>query len=124
MQIWSPINACTDLGALTINNVDMHIGGCWNVLNPQVLWMPTDTRGANSVVSHASGRLPKPWHLDQSTYSLQIIIDGCNDWDGDPYDNPLEGLETNIEYLFQTIIIPPDDPLSSYDASSSAYSSS
>jgi len=119
MRMWAPICAqdtIDTIGSLTINNVLMHIDGAWNVLNPQVLWVPTDTRGANSVVSHASGRRKKPWHLDQSTYSLQLIIDGTKDWDGDPYTDPFEGLETNIEYLVQNVVLPPDEPLASYDA--------
>ena len=116
MRIWAPICAPTDLGALTINNVDMHIPGAWNVLNPQVLWVPTDTRGGNSVISHATGRLKKPWHIDQATYSLLLASDGVNDVDGDPYTDPFEGLEYNIEYLVQNVILPPDEPLASYDA--------
>ena len=118
---WIPAPICAQdtmatLGALTINGVLMHVDGAWNVLNPQVLWMPTDTRGGNSIISHSSGRRKKPWHLDQSSYSLRLVVDGVRDENGDPHLSVWEGIEYNVEYLYQNIIIPPDEPLASYDA--------
>lgn len=122
MSMWLPAPICAQatmdtLGALTINGVLMHKDGAWNVLNPQVLWVATDTRGGNSIVSHAEGRRKKPWHLDQSTYSLRLVVDGVYDENGNPHPNVWEGVEYNTEYLYQNIVIPPTEPTASWDAS-------
>lgn len=89
--------------------ISLHIDGCWNFLDPTMLWAPFGARGENVVIPSTPGRFPEPWRLDQSTYDLQIVIDGDNDWNGDPYSNPWEGLETNLEYLVDELIIPPAD---------------
>jgi hypothetical protein len=105
----APISACTTLGALTINGVDMHIDGAWNVLDPQQLWLPSAVRGANIVLDGVPGRRDYPWRNDESVYSLQMVIDGVNDVDGIPYADQWEGLELNTEYLYLNVLLGVDD---------------
>lgn len=105
------------LGALTINNVLMHADGAWNVLNPHVLWFPSADRGSNVVISHTRGRRAQPWRYDEGTYSMQIIIDGVLDQDGDPHDNPWMGLQLNSDYLLANVFLPPTAPAATRDAS-------
>lgn len=106
----TPSQVCSTLGQLTINGVLMHKEGAWNVLNPQILWLPTDERGSNVVISRARGRRAYPWRTDQSSYPLSLLVDGVLDWDGNPYANPWEGLETNLAYLYANVLIPPTAP--------------
>lgn len=99
------------LGAVTINSVLMHVDGAWNVLNPQVLWLPTAEKGENRKKPRARGRRPNPWRTDESTYSLNMVIDGTFDVGANAYStSPWVGLQHNIEYLWDNVVIPPDSP--------------
>lgn len=90
----------------------MHVDGAWDALNVDTLWLPNGVVGTNRGVGHAAGRRALPWRRDQSTYSIRMVIDGHNNGASVPYDNPLEGLEFNVGYLYDQLVVPLDDPTS------------
>lgn len=116
MRMEAPIRACTTIGELTINDVSMHIDGAWNILNVQVLWIGNAVRAGNTIVAYDRGRLALPYRVDEASYQLQMVIDGTYDWLGNPYSDPWIGLETNVEYLWDNVFIPPDAPTATYPA--------
>lgn len=99
----------TATGELFINSISMHTPA-WCVLDLLPLWAFPATRGGNVIVPGASGQRAYPRRIDETTYSLEMVIVGDVDQSGDPYDNPLVGLQTNLEYLWDNVVSPPDAP--------------
>jgi hypothetical protein len=96
------------LGAVTINDVFLHIEGAWNVLDPQQLLTPTAVKGENRNKPRARGRRANRWRGDQSEYSLHMMIDGRYDVGlAAVATNAWIGLQHNIEYLRDFVVEPP-----------------
>ena len=108
--------ACTDMGSLTINSVNLFITGCWTVTNIEELWTGNAARGGNVVIAGATGQRAYPWRLDQSVYLLEMLFSGENNSSGTPYSNPYTGLVTNIEAFRAGVVAPPSAPTATYSA--------
>lgn len=110
MTLWpGPLNSPETAGKLTIGGVDMHTPA-WNVLDVIPLWIHTMTRGENVLIPGAAGRRAYPRRVDESDYSLPMLIGGVANLSGTPYANRWTGLQTNIEYLRANVVTPPAAP--------------
>lgn len=119
---WDPLRACVDAGELLITGesgleTSLHVDGAWDATNAHVLWLRGEgaVRGQNVVISGAEGQLGEPWRTDQSTYGLEMLVDGSNDVDGNPYASYLEGLEANLTFLEEEFCLNPSQ-VTSYPA--------
>lgn len=97
------------LGKLTINGVDMHTPA-WNVLDPTVLYQPTDFVGENLRIPGAHGRRAYPLWIDQGHFLLPMLISGEVDQSGNLYATTYLGAQTNLDYLNANVTTPPAAP--------------
>lgn len=133
MSLWStgaagPLNCEPCFGELTINGVSMHTSA-WCLTDLSDLWGSYELRGSNKVIPGVRGRRAYKRRVDETRYSLPMLITGYCDADGTPYgltgggyddiysdvyeDGPSgvifqEGLETNVLALHEALYL--DDP--------------
>lgn len=94
-------------GALSINGFDLE-SECWTVLEPYVpLW----TVGAlvESTPVHIGGRhgdLVWAPEIGSWEFSMSFVLVGELDPDGNVFDNPWEGLESNMNLLNEAFLLP------------------
>ena len=92
-------------GALEINGVSMHTPA-WTVIDTTVLWMGADVRGQDRILPTTPGVIPYRRRMTVTRHSLPMVIVGYVDDAGVAYPDPMEGLETNIDYLRGWIVDP------------------
>lgn len=105
------------IGELTINNVGMH-RRAWNVLDHRELWPRTVvTKGSNVDLPAIPGQRPYPLELDQRDVTLDLMISGLYDVNGNP---DLDGIYAcqlrNYAYLRANVIGPVDGVTSTWDS--------
>ncbi len=96
------IQAANCHGTLQLGEVSMN-RSAWAVLNVATLWEPAPPRGENLLVPFRPGRLQLPRIRDERTGSLQILVVGTVDLNGDPTLDPHVGLEQNIDWLNENL---------------------
>lgn len=106
MTVNVTLTDCTTFGALTLNNVDMHVPGAWTVLNVEELWTNSDTYGDNRPIPATPGRRALEWAEDQSTYTLLMVFSGMNDFSGAPHADYYAGLWRNFRYVKEQVVDP------------------
>lgn len=99
------LNPTTVYGTLAIDETEMNCPA-WDVLNVHDLWAGPPTRGEDRIVPGTSGRRSYRRRADAVTYSLEVVITGQVDPDGDPYADPVVGLLTNIDLLRSNVTDP------------------
>lgn len=92
-----------------VDDVDM-ICPAWWVLNIQVLFQGPTVVIANRQQAGTNGRKGYPGITDEAKVSLRFVINGTVNSDGDPYEDPREGLIANYDFL-RTNVFDPVDPL-------------
>lgn len=96
-------------GELVVADTSLRTPAWWTLdLSP--LWGPSDLRGTNIIVPSLAGRRARPRRVDQTSYPLAFWITGAVDQDGDAHANPVMGLATNLDYLWEHVASPPDPP--------------
>lgn len=103
------INLVPGQGELTVAGVSL-CTRAWCVLDLSPLWGIPDLRGQNTTLPSYAGRRPRPRRVDQTAYPLAFLITGAVDQDGDAHDDPVMGLATNLDYLWDNVVSPPDPP--------------
>jgi hypothetical protein len=83
---------------LVLNSVPLDTYG-WRVLSYDDLLSGPVLRGDDVVMPTAAGVRPYPRRIDVAVRSLSVVVDGRFDEDGDPYDDPFEGMIVNRDYL-------------------------
>lgn len=94
------------MGELVIDDVSLHTPA-WSVLDLLPLWSFPPTRGSNVVIPGAAGKRAYRRRVDEMIALLQMLITGEVDQDDTPYDDLMEGLQTNLEYLWENVVSPP-----------------
>jgi hypothetical protein len=90
-----------------VDDVPM-ISPAWTVLNIQVLWTGPTVVFSNRQQAGTRGRKPYPGLEDEARFSVRFHLLGQYDINGDPYDDPQEGLELNYFYLRENVWDPVD----------------
>lgn len=99
------------LGEFFVDDVSMHIDGAWNCTNPNVLWIGNAVKGSNRNKPRARGSRANRYRGAESTYSLQMIIDGRYDVvEQDWADNVWAGLQHNLRWLKANVVDLEDAP--------------
>lgn len=102
-------------GSLTIGSVFMH-RDAFAVVDTLPLRGASARRGADRLIPYADGLTPKRRRRTVTEVSLQMVIEGRIDVDGDPHSDPIEGLALNIEWLMSNLV----EPLESGDGTRGA----
>lgn len=98
----------TCVGELFIHEISLHTPA-WDVLDPLVLLMPPLTRGGNVPVGGIPGQRGYPMEVEQTDYSLPMVISGTVDKDGNPdNDGVYACFYRNLQYLRANIYGPVD----------------
>jgi hypothetical protein len=71
----------------------------WEVTNLFELWGSADQRGDNDIIPFRRGRTPRRHHMDSKRRTLQMVIEGGVDSDGNPAVDARQQLEDNISEL-------------------------
>jgi hypothetical protein len=82
----------------TIAGVDCHTPA-WTLTNSHLLRDPAPKERSNVKLAGVDGRLGRQSTKDQRTVGLEFYVVGDVDRLGVPHDDPLEGVEANINYL-------------------------
>jgi hypothetical protein len=93
------------MGDLEIDGVPM-LGPAWTLTDLTPLWGQVDVRGSDLILPMASGRRANQRRIDATEHSLQLIICGETDQDGDLWPNPWIGLEENLAFLRTNVVDP------------------
>jgi hypothetical protein len=56
------------------------------------------TRGESTLIPHLDGRDPNPLRIDEAVFGMEFLIYPWRDHDGAPFDDPLEGALTNLDF--------------------------
>lgn len=88
----------------------------WTIEDLSSLWGPPAVRGANTLIPGIEGRYANPRRVDETTYQLIMHITGAIDQSGTPYSDPVMGLATNLDYLWDNVASPPTPPDSTRSA--------
>lgn len=107
-----PLNCETCYGTLTIDEVSMHTPA-WCLFDLSALWSTPEYRGSNRVIPGRQGRKPYKRRIDETRYSLPLLVTGYCDENGTPYE-PMGldwawGLEANVAFLQDKVALPPAD---------------
>lgn len=89
-------------GTLEIEGVSMN-NPAWSVIDISPLWAAFDTRGQNRLIPGAQGTIAYRKRLTERDHPLAIVIIGDVDENGDPHDDPVEGLEFNLDTLLAVL---------------------
>lgn len=117
MPSFASPRATTQLGALTINSISLHIAGCWNFIDVDQLWVPNAIKGDNLDISGAPGTRALPYDYDESLYVLPGVIGSRRDRTGALHTSVRLGLRLNIKEFEAQIVQPPTAPTAVYAAS-------
>jgi hypothetical protein len=90
-------------GALEIDSVSLNTPA-WSVVDITPLWAAFDTRGQNRLIPGASGVVAYRKRITERDHPLAIVIIGDVDENGDPHDDPVEGLEFNLDTLLAVLM--------------------
>ncbi len=85
-------------GTVTIDDESMN-REAWAFLNNYVLWQGADQAGEDWTVPGRHGALANPRWRQPATRSMELLIIGDVDPDGDPNDDRIVGLEENVAWL-------------------------
>lgn len=94
-------------GTMMAGAFDLNTWG-WMVQNYSSLWYTASVRGGNRGLPRRIGSVGYPRRLDESTFSLVFYVTGLFDAAGDPYTDPMEGFEENLELIWQGLCNPVD----------------
>lgn len=100
---------------LEVNNVPLALLGAWRLFEFQKV-LSLFTRGENTLIPHADGRDPNPLRVDEAEFQLRIDAYPWRGYDGEPHDDPVDGVLTNMLYLSANVANPPDAPTATQDA--------
>lgn len=90
---------------LTIDGVPIPCPA-WEAKSLLPLWQGPDVRGSDRRIPGAAGVKPYRRRADVSTRTLELVIYGFEDPDGNPNADVREGLEANVFYFRSTIADP------------------
>lgn len=82
----------------------------WEHLDIHLLYSGPSTRGENRILPGAAGRRALPKRADETNRTLSLAIFGFERWDGEPYDDAVQGLWANIAHFTTTVIDTPLTP--------------
>jgi hypothetical protein len=88
----------------------------WRVENLYEWWLPATQRGNDKIRPGVDGVFAVRRRKTATRRTLQMFISGEVDAFGVPYDNPFEGLSTNL-YLFEVNLV---DPVATPDGTRTA----
>ena len=80
--------------------------GWVDVLNLEVLWQYAPKRGGNTLIPGADGRRAHARRLEETEETLQLVIVGTAETDGDPAGDVRVTLLRNVRYLQALEAIP------------------
>lgn len=107
-----PLNCDLCFGTLTIGAVSMHTPA-WCITDLSDLWSSPTLRGANRLIPGRQGRKAYKRRLDENKLQFPMLVTGYCDPEGFPYGDmgmtPDQGLEANIAYLQNNVVLPNDD---------------
>ena len=90
------------------------LGPAWGIFEDvSVVFNPAEWRGDSYLVPHRPGRIPQPLVLDEQTVKWKLLIAGDVDHEGDPFDDPVEGVRRNERRLRQ--VLDPPSPIEEPD---------
>lgn len=78
----------------------------WEHLNLYALLGAATVRGENVVMPGAVGVRPVRRRPTETNYTVDMAIYGDRDWQGDPYDDPMMGLWSNLAHLRANVVDP------------------
>lgn len=106
----------TDIeGTLTIDSIDMENQyGAWGICGDAQgrgglvhLWAGFAVRGEDRLIPLTPGVIAYPRRMTVTRHDLRLLVVGDVDGEtGDPFLDPIVGLQTNIEYLRDNVIEP------------------
>jgi hypothetical protein len=114
MSAWE----CDDdslVGDLTIDEFALNTAA-WRVENLYEWWLPATQRGSDKIRPGVDGAFAVRRRKAATRRTLQMFISGEVDAFGVPYDNPFNGLSTNL-YLFEVNLV---DPVATPDGTRTA----
>jgi hypothetical protein len=91
---------------LEIDGVDLSVDGAWRIKDHTPLKEPPAQRGDDRLIPGDSGRLAMLRRVDATTKRLDIWFFGINDVNGDPYTDQQAGLQANIDYIVDNVVMP------------------
>lgn len=94
-------------GSLTINSVQLvnTAPNGWKALDLSPLWGAPNLRGSNVVIPGTAGQRAYPRRVDETIYRLPLVVFHTHSVGGTPYADPSNGLQTNVEYLYQQLVV-------------------
>lgn len=114
-----PLNCDPCYGTLTIDQVSLHTSA-WCAPDLSALWGSPLLRGQNRLIPGRQGRKPYKRRIDEFRFSLPLLVTGYCDSDGFAYSDAGvgfdQGLEANVAYLQNALVIPPSNNDSTRDA--------
>lgn len=103
---WHPFGCePTCNGTLTVDSTSLNTYG-WMVQNLSSLWFGATYRGTNRQLPRYPGHIGYPKRLDPHEFSLVFWVTGLFDAAGAPWTDPWEGLEENLEDLWDAVFSP------------------
>lgn len=98
-----PISGASITVYFEMNNVPLSCTG-WLTVDPMVMASMAPARGADRLIPGASGVRVKPRRDAPATRELELLVFGHQDWDGNPYADVREGIETNVDHLQTNLV--------------------
>lgn len=95
----------SNVGQLSISSVNM-MCPAWVVDNLIELYFPAQQRGGDRLIPGANGILPYKRRPTATVRSLRMYIRGDCDRTGTPTANLYVGLQTNLDYLNNNVVVP------------------
>lgn len=92
-------------GTLEIDGHSMN-RAAWATLNNFVLWTPASVIGDDLVIPHRDGVVALRRRKTVTKQSIQLLIIGQVDYAGTPNDDPIVGVEENMDFLDTYIFAP------------------
>lgn len=89
-------------GELIIGSVSLMTPAWWT-LDVSPLWDSPTKAGANVRIPQRGGRHAYRRWPDETTYQLEMHVNGAVNQSGTPYANPVMGLKTNQDYLIANV---------------------
>lgn len=104
--LYSPFGCdpCSN-GTLTADSFALNTPA-WMVQNLSSLWFEAQFRGSNRQIPRFPGTIGYPRRLDPYDFSLVFWVTGTCDATGAPWDDWWEGLEENLEDLWDAVFSP------------------
>lgn len=105
---WHPFGCdpeCNGALAVTTPAFSLNTWG-WMVQNLSSLWFEATYRGTNRQLPRFPGTIGYPKRLDPHEFALVFWVTGLFDASGVPWSNPWEGLEENLEDLWDGVVGP------------------